>query len=791
MLVDLARNDVGRVVELRHRDGRRADDGRALQPHHAPHLPGVGCSWPPGKGPIDVLRATLPAGTLSGAPKVRAMEIIDELEPTKRGVYGGVVGYLDFSRQPRHGHRHPDHDGDARTAGPACRPAPASWPTATRPEENAECAHKAAALLSAVAMARAAGPGGGRRDRAGPRRPDGGYRRAARRRRGPGGATGDVPRRSSGPDAARLPAGPVQPGPRPLAVGDDAPSRSCSAPRARSTPACGSPGPARRPSSSTPTPAAGRTCPGPAASGSGCAPRSTSSRSDVGLPVGLRGPTAAAGGRTSAPGRRRVVGPAGRRGRAGPGSTCSARRRRTTRTRQRGCPPVPCGATTRPWEAARIEAGVPMGGREVTGSTIAAEAGLVDRTVSFTKGCFTGQELVARLDARGSNVARRCAASWWPDGARPPVGAAVWTADGGHEVGALSSVAWSAGRRRHGGPRHPAPAGRAARGGRACGGTAARPTVAEARPLPLGRRGLTVPADGADRATLPRRQVAAGRHRRRPPRTWGRRHDERRDDRGEAAGGPAGPWRWTPSASPRSTRDPETMRGQFEALAAGHACPRAATPRCVELTSPESNGMSSETLLVDGRLDRGRGRGRQRRLVARVEPPATDYPVFTTYDLDMQFRVMRLVAEHTDVPGARDPLVRAGPVGARRVVLRHGPGRRPGPARRAAVHVRRQLGVRRHPRPPGDPSRTRRSGPWPGSTRSGPTDHDLSFLELDQPGATALERSLNHWKALPRVGGAGPPVAAPRRLLRLADREPARPTPAPTPCPGVTAASAT
>ena len=52
------------------------------------------------------------------------------------------------------------------------------------------------------------------------------------------------------------------------------------------------------------------------------------------------------------------------------------------------------------WEATRIEAGVPRGGREVTGSTIAAEADLVDRTVSFTKGCFTGQELVARLDAR-------------------------------------------------------------------------------------------------------------------------------------------------------------------------------------------------------------------------------------------------------------------------------------------------------------------------------------------------------------------------------------------------------
>ena len=50
-----------------------------------------------GRGPIDVLRATLPAGTVSGAPKVRAMEIIDELEPVKRGPYAGVVGYLDFS----------------------------------------------------------------------------------------------------------------------------------------------------------------------------------------------------------------------------------------------------------------------------------------------------------------------------------------------------------------------------------------------------------------------------------------------------------------------------------------------------------------------------------------------------------------------------------------------------------------------------------------------------------------------------------------------------------------------
>jgi folate-binding protein YgfZ len=95
------------------------------------------------------------------------------------------------------------------------------------------------------------------------------------------------------------------------------------------------------------------------------------------------------------------------------------------------------------FEAARIEAGVPVGGREVTESTIAAEAGLVERTVSFTKGCFTGQELVARLDARGSKVARHLWGLVVDGGARPPVGATVWTLDGGHEVGTLTSVAWS------------------------------------------------------------------------------------------------------------------------------------------------------------------------------------------------------------------------------------------------------------------------------------------------------------------------------------------------------------
>jgi folate-binding protein YgfZ len=104
------------------------------------------------------------------------------------------------------------------------------------------------------------------------------------------------------------------------------------------------------------------------------------------------------------------------------------------------------------WEAVRIEAGVPVNGRELVDGTIAAEVGLVERTVSFTKGCFTGQELVARLDARGSKVARRlCGLVLAPsdppvrdfEGAAALVGAVVRTADEAHEVGHLSSVAWS------------------------------------------------------------------------------------------------------------------------------------------------------------------------------------------------------------------------------------------------------------------------------------------------------------------------------------------------------------
>ena len=96
MLVDLARNDVGRVAKY---GSVTMDELMSLERYsHVMHLTSqVSGDLREGLGPIDVLRATLPAGTVSGAPKVRAMEIIDELEPVKRGPYAGVVGYVDFS----------------------------------------------------------------------------------------------------------------------------------------------------------------------------------------------------------------------------------------------------------------------------------------------------------------------------------------------------------------------------------------------------------------------------------------------------------------------------------------------------------------------------------------------------------------------------------------------------------------------------------------------------------------------------------------------------------------------
>jgi anthranilate synthase component 1 len=152
MLVDLARNDVGRVVDF---GTETVDELMTLERYsHVMHLTSqVSGRLRDGLGPIDVLRATLPAGTVSGAPKVRAMEIIDELEPAKRGPYAGVIGYFDFS-------------GNLDTAiairtmlvapdGTATVQAGAGIVADSDPaDEDLECRNKAAALLAAVPGAR-------------------------------------------------------------------------------------------------------------------------------------------------------------------------------------------------------------------------------------------------------------------------------------------------------------------------------------------------------------------------------------------------------------------------------------------------------------------------------------------------------------------------------------------------------------------------------------------------------------------------------------------------------------
>ncbi len=95
MLLDLGRNDVGRVSRY---GSVHIDEKMVIEKYsHVMHITSSVCGeLDEGKNAFDSLKACLPAGTLSGAPKIRAMQIIDEIEPTKRGPYGGAVGYIDF-----------------------------------------------------------------------------------------------------------------------------------------------------------------------------------------------------------------------------------------------------------------------------------------------------------------------------------------------------------------------------------------------------------------------------------------------------------------------------------------------------------------------------------------------------------------------------------------------------------------------------------------------------------------------------------------------------------------------
>jgi anthranilate synthase component 1 len=150
MLVDLGRNDLGRVCAP---GSVEVVDFMSIERYsHVMHIVStVVGKLAPGRSAFDVLAACFPAGTLSGAPKPRAMEIIEELEPTRRGLYGGVVGYLDFAGEL-------DTAIAIRTAllrdGVAYVQAGAGIVADSDPAtEDQECRNKAAAVLRAVAVA--------------------------------------------------------------------------------------------------------------------------------------------------------------------------------------------------------------------------------------------------------------------------------------------------------------------------------------------------------------------------------------------------------------------------------------------------------------------------------------------------------------------------------------------------------------------------------------------------------------------------------------------------------------
>jgi anthranilate synthase component 1 len=150
MLVDLARNDLGRVCDF---GSVHVKDLMTIERYsHVMHIVSqVEGKLSANRTPYDLMRATFPAGTLSGAPKVRAMQIISELEQTQRGPYGGCVGYFSFNGNL-------DCCITIRTAlikdGKAYVQAGGGWVNDSTPEgEYQETVNKAKAMLKAVALA--------------------------------------------------------------------------------------------------------------------------------------------------------------------------------------------------------------------------------------------------------------------------------------------------------------------------------------------------------------------------------------------------------------------------------------------------------------------------------------------------------------------------------------------------------------------------------------------------------------------------------------------------------------
>jgi len=150
MLVDLARNDIGRVCDF---GSVKVDEFMTVERYsHVMHIvSNVTGNLESHRNSYDLMRATFPAGTVSGAPKIRAMQLISELEGTARGPYGGCVGYFSFNGNL-------DTCITIRTAllkdGRAYVQAGGGWVNDSEPEaEFQETVNKSKAMLKAVALA--------------------------------------------------------------------------------------------------------------------------------------------------------------------------------------------------------------------------------------------------------------------------------------------------------------------------------------------------------------------------------------------------------------------------------------------------------------------------------------------------------------------------------------------------------------------------------------------------------------------------------------------------------------
>ncbi|HXW36200.1 MAG TPA: chorismate-binding protein [Acidimicrobiales bacterium] len=437
MLVDLARNDVGRVVSF---GTEVVEELMTVERYsHVMHLTSqVSGQLVPGKGPVDVLRATFPAGTLSGAPKVRAMQIIDDLEPTKRGVYGGVVGYIDLS-------------GNLDTAiairtmvvapdGRASVQAGAGIVADSDPvEEDLECVNKAAALLAAVPAAR--------RMSAARRREEAEIDYAVLKRAVGALRIGRDVVRVSGPDAEEYLQGQCSQDVASMSEGQSADALLLS-PQGKLDALV----------RVTRTSQDSFLLDVDEGFGDAVRARLLKFRLRVKVEielepwrcVALRGP--GLDGEVNGHDASRAV-----HAHATGATGASAKGVEFTLGWSWGslygldligsAPNAPPGVpwcSRAAWDAIRIEAGIPVMGAELDERTIAAEAGLLERTVSFTKGCYTGQELIARMDARGNRVARYLRGIVVDAGCDVPETGAEVSLEG-KVVGAITSSAWSPG----------------------------------------------------------------------------------------------------------------------------------------------------------------------------------------------------------------------------------------------------------------------------------------------------------------------------------------------------------